>query len=60
MRVTPIRPIARTARTLARRTPTLPQRNLSNDRDHRSLTDHRKPSNNRCPSGNGVYIDLEV
>ena len=60
MRVTPIRPIAPTARTLARRTPPLPQRTLTNDRDNRSPTDHRKPSNSRCPSGNGVYIDLEV
>jgi hypothetical protein len=60
MRVTPVRPIAPTARTLARRTPTLPQRNLSNDRDTRSDPDHRKLSNSRCPSGNGVYIDLEV
>jgi len=60
MRVTPIRPIVPTARALARRTPTLPQRNLSNDRDNRSTPDHRKPSNNRCPSGNGVHIDIEV
>ena len=60
MRVTPVRPIASTARYTARRPPTLPQRNLSNDRDNRSPANHRKPSNNRRPSGNGVYIDLEV
>ena len=60
MRVTPIRPIAPTARYTARRPRPLPQQNLSNDSNHRSPADHRKPSNSRRPSGNGVHIDLEV
>jgi len=60
MRVTPIRPIAPTARYQARRPPLPLQRNLSNDSDYRNPANHRKPSNNRRPSGNGVYIDLEV
>ena len=45
MRVTPIRPIAPTARTLARRPPPLPQRNLSND--SRARTD---PNPNIVPN----------
>ena len=53
MRVTPILPIAPTARYTARRPPLPLQRNLNNDCDHRSSTDHRKPSNS-------LYIDLEV
>jgi len=60
MRVTPIRPIAPAARYQARRTPPLPQRTLSNDRDHRSNPDHRKLSNSRGDDRPGVHIDLEV
>jgi hypothetical protein len=60
MRVTPIRPIAPTARTLARRLPTLPQRNLNNAR--RAPTDPNPDL--RCRNGRadrlGVHIDLEV
>ena len=60
VRVTPIRPIARTTRTLARRLPTLPQRNLSNDRDNRSPANANIVSDRGRPSGNARLIDLEV
>lgn len=60
MRVTPIRPIAPTARTPARRPPLPTQRNLSNDRDHRTDPDPRRNGVYRRPDGAGVHIDLEV
>jgi hypothetical protein len=59
MRVTPIRPIAPTARHPARRPP-LPQRNLSNDRDTRTDPDPRRNGVYRRADGAGVHIDLEV
>jgi len=61
MRVTPIRPIAPTARNPARRPP-LPQqlKGPANDRDNRTDSDSRRNGVYRRPDGAGVHIDLEV
>lgn len=60
MRVTPIRPIAPTARTPARRPPPLPQRNLTNDRDTRSAADPHVHANRGRANRHAGAIDLEV
>ena len=60
MRVTPIRPIAPTARYTARRPPPLLQRNLSNDRNHRSLADPDVHASRGRVNRHAGAIDLEV
>lgn len=60
MRVTPIRPIAPTARYQARRPPLPPQRNLTNDRDHRSTADPDVNASRGRANRHAGAIDLEV
>jgi len=60
MRVTPIRPIAPTARYTARRPPPLPQRNLNNASRAPTDLDHDLRRRNGCADRSGVHIDIEV